>query len=763
MNLSVNSLNRSQNTRDLTLTLSYSGNFTSSWNLSIRVRANAFDWSPNDQTFGPIPVYVNQPAGLQVGAVSGQATEAGGKATFTVRLQQQPSAAVTVSVASLDASEGTVAPSSLTFSTSSWNTAQTVTVTGADDTLEDGDVTWQVRLDPSSGDANYNTLANVDVDVTTLDDDLLRAGALSGLVTEGGGQATFPVVLTRQPTAAVTVSVSSRDTGEGTVAPSSLVFTTDNWNTAQTVTVTGVDDTVNDGPVTWQVRLDPASGDTRYNALANVDVDVTTFDDEPLSVSTTRWVKSDQLQFFWNRFDVATTGLLGAAARQSVMLTSGIRPNWHDYGVDACEWWAVTPGAAGTTGACHTLKSKESGPTDRVSSITVDLTPTPTMFAIRGVVIRLELGEESTGRGPFLTKWVPFARPALALSPASVSEGGGVSTVTATLSDTLGEAVTVTVTAAAVPPAGAGDFTLSTANTLTIAAGETTSAGTVTVTAVDNTVDAPDKSVTVSATVGGVPAVTLAIPDDEALPKAALVLTPSSVTENGGISTVTATLSHPSSEAVTLTVAASPGAGAVAGDFTQAGTTLTIAPGVTTSAGLVTVTAVDNAVSAADKTVGVSATVAGGRGVAAPPGVALTLRDDEVGLTEGAVSGPATEAGGQATFTVALLTRPTAAVTVAVSSRDTSEGTVAPSSLVFSTGDWSTAQTVTVTGVQDLVDDGDVTWQVRLDPSSGDTGYHGVSDVDVDVTTTDDDGPPGVVLALDPASIAESGRATWRR
>ena len=160
-----------------------------------------------------------------------------------------------------------MAPSSLTFSTSSWNTAQTVTVTGADDTLSDGSVAWKVRLDPSSGDANYNTLANVDVDVTTLDDDLLGVGALSGLVTEGGGQATFTVRLLLQPTAAVTVSVASLDASEGTVAPSSLVFSTDDWNTAQTVTVTGVDDTVNDGDVTWQVRLDPSSGDTGYNIL----------------------------------------------------------------------------------------------------------------------------------------------------------------------------------------------------------------------------------------------------------------------------------------------------------------------------------------------------------------------------------------------------------------------------------------------------------------------------------------------------------------
>ena len=41
----------------------------------------------------------------------------------------------------------------------------------------------------------------------------------------------------------VMVAVSSSDTGEATVNPETLTFTEDNWNTAQTVTVTGVDDT----------------------------------------------------------------------------------------------------------------------------------------------------------------------------------------------------------------------------------------------------------------------------------------------------------------------------------------------------------------------------------------------------------------------------------------------------------------------------------------------------------------------------------------
>ena len=52
-----------------------------------------------------------------------------------------------------------------------------------------------------------------------------------------------------------------------------------------------------------------------------------------------------------------------------------------------------------------------------------------------------------------------------------------------------------------------------------------------------------------------------------------LVLDPPSVVENGGRSTVTASLSGTSSEAVTVAVSASAVSPAVAGDFTQSGAT----------------------------------------------------------------------------------------------------------------------------------------------------------------------------------------------
>ena len=204
---------------------------------------------------------------------------------------------------------------------------------------------------------------------------------------------------------------------------------------------------------------------------------------------------------------------------------------------------------------------------------------------------------------------------ALVLSPSSIAEDGGVSTVTASLSGgASGEAITITVSATAAS-AEAGDFALSSARTLIIAKGATASTGAVTVSAVNDATDAPNQTVTVSGAISGgyglvaaLAPVTLTLTDDDLLPEAALVLSPVSILENGGVSTVTARLTNPSSEAVTLTVSAAAVAPAVAMDFTRTGTTLTIAAGATTSTGVVTVTAEDNGVRAPDKMVTVSAT-----------------------------------------------------------------------------------------------------------------------------------------------------------
>jgi hypothetical protein len=104
----------------------------------------------------------------------------------------------------------------------------------------------------------------------------------TGLVTtEAGGSASFTVVLTTQPTADVTIPVSSSNTAEGTVSTDFLTFTPDNWDVPQTVTVTGVDDDDIDGDVAYTIVLGPAdSADPAYHGLDPAYVSVINRDDE---------------------------------------------------------------------------------------------------------------------------------------------------------------------------------------------------------------------------------------------------------------------------------------------------------------------------------------------------------------------------------------------------------------------------------------------------------------------------------------------------
>ena len=79
---------------------------------------------------------------------------------------------------------------------------------------------------------------------------------------------------------------------------------------------------------------------------------------------------------------------------------------------------------------------------------------------------------------------------------------------------------------------------------------------------VDNATDEPDWTVDVTGRVSGdydqsVTAAMLTITDDDAAPGGDLALARASITEKGGTSTVTATLTHPSS-AATLAAEAGP-------------------------------------------------------------------------------------------------------------------------------------------------------------------------------------------------------------
>src|SRR5437762_220642 len=317
--------------------------------------------------------------GITVTPTSGlTTTESGGTATFTIVLNTQPTANVTVGLSSSDPTEGTVAPASLTFTPANWNTAQTVTVTGVDESVDGGAVAYTiVTAAATSTDGVYNGFNPADVAVTNTDDDIpgITVAPTSGLsTTEAGGTATFTVVLDTQPTANVTIGLSSSDASEGTVAPASLTFTPGNWNTAQTVTVTGVDDFGVDGAVPYTIVTAAAtSTDPDYSGRNAADVGVTNTDDDTAGITviptsgltTTEGGGTATFTVVLTSQPTAnvTVGLSssdlteGTVAPASVTFTSG---NWNtalpftalcrsDFGVDGAVAYTIVTAAATST------------------------------------------------------------------------------------------------------------------------------------------------------------------------------------------------------------------------------------------------------------------------------------------------------------------------------------------------------------------------------------------------------------------------------
>ena len=232
-------------------------------------------------------------AGITVTPTSGLVTtEAGGGDTFDVVLNSEPTMDVSIDLSSSDAGEGAVSSATLVFTAANWDTPQTVTVTGVDDDIDDGDVSYTIITAPAvSADGAYSGLDADDVSVSNQDDDTagITVNPTAGLVTtEAGGSETFALVLNSEPTMDVSIGLSSSDAGEGTLSSATLVFTAANWDTPQTVTVTGVDDDIDDGDVTYTIVSAPAvSADGAYSGLDADDVAVGNEDDDTAGITVT--------------------------------------------------------------------------------------------------------------------------------------------------------------------------------------------------------------------------------------------------------------------------------------------------------------------------------------------------------------------------------------------------------------------------------------------------------------------------------------------
>ena len=699
--------------------------------VQVTVTVSSTDVDYHAGVFGSVAVSVDDSdtAGLVLSESSLDIGE-DGSGSFTVKLVSQPSADVLVSFASGDAAAVSVTSGTLTFTSSTWSQAQTVTVEGvADDDVADEAV--QVTASASSTDVDYQGVSG---SVAVSVDDSDTAGLVlseSSLDIGEDGSASFTVKLASRPSADVSVSFASGDAAAVSVTSGTLTFTSSTWSQAQTVTVEGVaDDDAGDETVT--VTVTASSTDVDYQGVSgSVAVSVDDSDTAGLVLSESSLdIGEDGSGSFTVKLvsrplaDVSVSFASGDAAAVSVpsgtlTFTSS---TWSQAQIVTVEGVADDDAADEAVQVTVAASSTDVGYAGVSGSVAVSVDDSDTA----GLVLSessLDIGED--GSGSFTVKLV--SRP---LADVSVSFASG-------------DAAAVSVTS----------------GTLTFTSSTWSQAQTVTVEGVADD-DAADEAVLVTVSVSSTDvdyqgvsgSVDVEVDDSDT---AGLVLSESSldIGEDGSGSFTVKLVSRPLAD-----VSVSFASGDAAAVSVTSGT-LTFTSSTWSQAQTVTVEGVaddDAADEAVLVTVSVSSTDVDYQGVSGSVDVEVD-DSDTAGLV---LSESSLDIGedGSGSFTVKLASRPLADVSVSFASGDAAAVSVTSGSLTFTSSTWSQAQTVTVEGVADD-DAGDEAVLVTVTVSSTDAGYAGVSgSVDVEV---DDSDTAGLVLSESSLDIGEDGSGSF--
>ena len=751
---------------------------------TVRVRATRTD--ANAGPYSDEAMDAPEAAGVTVSETALTVTEQDSNGdSYTVVLNTQPTANVVVTVAGHAGTDVLPAPTTLTFTTVNWETAQTVTVTAVNDadttndtvslthsaastdtdydgitiagvtvTVEDNDtaqvtgvmltpgdgelvVAWApvpnatgYEVQWKSGGQGYNTsgrqatigsgstashtissLTNgttytvrvratrTDANAGPYSDEAMDAPEAAGVtvsetaltVTEQDSNGdSYTVVLNTQPTANVVVTVAGHAGTDVLPAPTTLTFTTVNWETAQTVTVTAVNDRDRRQRRGHHQRYthSAASTDTDYDGITIAGVTVTVEDNDTAQVTGVMLTPGDgELVVAWAPVPNAT----------------GYEVQWKSGGQGYNTSGRQATIGSGST-ASHTISSLTNGTT---------------------YTVRVRATRTDANAGPYSDE----AMDAPEAAGVTVSE----TALTVTEQDSNGDSYTVVLNTqptanVVVTVAGhAGTDVLPAPTTLTFTTVNWETAQTVTVTAVN---DADTTNDTVSLTHSAastdtdydgitIAGVTVTVEDNDTAQVTGVMLTPG----DGELVVAWAPLANATGYEVQWK---SGGQG-----YNTSGRQATISLGSTTSHTIPSLT------NGTTYTVRVRATRTGANAgpysdeaMDAPEAAGVTVSETALTVTEEDTTGDS--------YTVVLDSQPTANVVVTVAGHLGTDVLPAPTTLTFTLMNWETAQTVTVTAVNDADTTND-TVSLTHSAASTDTDYNGITIAGVTVTVNDDD------------------------
>lgn len=401
-------------------------------------------------------------------------------------------------------------------------------------------------------------------------------------------------------------------------------------------------------------------------------------------------------------------------------------------------------------------------PGTRVITFTVPITddkrvePDETVLLTLSNPANTRLGSIFTATLTIVSDEPPLVRFSAATYQAD--ERAGAAAITATLSHTLAQTVTVRYATGTGTASAVSDYT-PVSGTLTFAPG--TSAATFTVPISDDTAVEPNETLRVTlsaptnATLGSSRTATVTIVNDD-LPRVGLSAADYSVSEQVGAATITATLSSTFPQTVTVDYATSDGTARANSDYSPVSGTLTLAPG--TRAITFTVPISDDTVIEPDETVAIMLSNSANAILGSTSAATLTIMSDDlpqVGFAAASFIGQEQNSAALITVTLASTSQQTITVDFATGNGTAQVGsdyTPVSGTLTFAPG--SSTASLVVPIINDTVIEPDETVVLTLHtPSNAMLGTI--------VTTTltiisDDVLPPGSTLYLPIITMSES-------
>ncbi len=661
---------------------------------------------------------------------------------FTVTLTSEPTATVTIALASNDSSECSV-PATITLDAGNWHSGIAVPVTAQDDDLDDDDQLCTIQSTVTSLDPNYDGRAMSDVPVTVLDDDTagVAVSPTSLTTNEPNGQVTFGLSLTSEPLAPVTIAFSSLDPSECTVS-TSITFDQNNWNVVVSVLVSVVDDLIDDGDQLCVVQTDVTSSDPKYQGVATADVSVTVQDDGDTAgviLSKSTLAVSEP-----NTTDTFVVTLNSQPVNPVTINLASLDPT------ECSVTSSVTLNAANwQQGAAVTVSAVDDESIDGVQSCVIQTTATSSDAPYNGIAVV----------DPVVTVADNDYAALLIGSPSAiVSEPNHSTIMILTLTSIPTAPVTVGLTS--LDPTECNVPASVVLNSTNWKSGVGAS-----VFAVNDDVDDGDQTCNIRATVTSgdsdydalvVNDFPITVADDDT---AGTIITPALLTISEPAASAIFTIALTSEPTATVTV------DLASGDLNECvvPASVTLDASNWRSGIAVTVTAVDDAIDDGAQLCLVATSTASSDPKYQAIAIAdlpVTVEDDDVA---GVVVAPQTltisEPNGSSAFSITLTSEPTATVTVHLSSSDSSECIVSAAVNLDATN-WATGVSVPVHAVDDWIDDGEQNCAVVTAITSLDGNYAGIAAADVAVTVQDDHDTAGIVLSAVALTVREPAETT---